>query len=447
MDAFRKEVVAFLNATVEKAHRTARISACLDEAMSYMKRQSVSYPMHLLPWQCCTHPSNRDRYMLNTDHCHGLIDDISAVGAIPKMVDAVATEACEDDISSNVKLIEQSNGRLAAIDPGSIKASCLAASHFTAGANCFHREVAHPGNENLTVGGKLNVAKLRAWDPTYADLVEHGYEFTMVPRWVLNEVPEFVWLIQAGKNVNVAKKEHQVQIADRIFAESRRCMDPQGKVDYNKVKDKILMTKPTNPECKFVNANCAGADPFMLRQCRDFVRANCSLKHTIGEKEWQVLSEEKTHMKRAPRFRWALVQYMYFYGDTTLGDVKKVQSSQLQDNIEKADQTMNQFRGIFFTSSPSSAVVRTIGMAECQIAAATLTLKSAMHKSMWVVAHHYFEELKQKLQVEAESPYKILAYKDDVEFFNPKADTSAQAASKNSTSVMKSPCAHALTLM
>ena len=147
------------------------------------------------------------------------------------LYDAVAiTEACGDDICNNVELIKQSNGRLGALDPGNAKAACLAASHFTAGANCFHPQVVRDGNTNATVDRKLTISKLHAWDPVYADLVEYWYEFTMVPRWVLNEVPGMVWLIQAGENVNVAKKEHQVQIADRIFEECRRHRDPQGKV-------------------------------------------------------------------------------------------------------------------------------------------------------------------------------------------------------------------------
>lgn len=444
LDNKKKDAIKFCTGVCEKAHRTSRISACLDEALDYLCRTKVSQLIHLLPTQVCTHPQNRDKNMLNGETVHTLIDDIASVGAIKKKVEAVCTDATDDDIALNVQLVNQSNGRLGSIEAADVTASALASSHFTSGCVCFHRQVAHD-NPNITVDGMLNISKLRAWDPVYADLVEFGYDWTRVPRWLFDNVPEMLWLVQAGKNVHVAQGEQQIQLAERIFDESNRHMNPDGKVSYDAVKGKILMTKPDNPECvphmfKFVNANCAGADPFMLRQTKDFVRANCSFKHKIGVKEWQVLADEKPWLKKTSRFRWGLIEYMYYFGDCVLADIKKMHLAAMQKDIELADNTMNQFRKIF--SQCDARCIRYIGLAEVHITAATLGLKSAMHKNMYVVAHFFFEQLKATLGVEVESPYKSMAMNADADFFKEKPTATATTQASSSDAVMNPPCAH-----
>ena len=444
IDEAKYNILLAVGQYVHEAHVNGKIKSNLESAMNYLKDKKVSYPAKVQVWQVATYPGNRDGLMLSTDRVHRLISEISDVGCSRKTVsdECILTEASAgEDFARNQTLLEEAAGKLGVWDESLIKFSALASSHFSAAGRCFHQEVEHE-DARVTMNGKLSLEKLRLHDAIYHDILMNGMDCTVVPRWIIDSVPGFQWLIQAGKNVELAAGEHDLQVMERIHSLAGQHKDPDGRVDFSKIKLAICMSKP---KClpsvpgmfTFVTCNAGSAnDPFLLKNARNYVRSCCPSKHSISPDSWKMLNAENKAMSHLPRIRWALVQYLYKYGDGTIkdSDFKKLTTVNLEADRIKANEIMKDLRAAT-VGRDHVDINRLVGDMEVDIIASLFSLPNSIHSSVDVVAHSFMLNLAKLLRIDkipsSWPNYEQAAMTADKAFFEVSSTTAAAKASTN----------------
>lgn len=292
----------------------------------------------------------------------------------------------------------------------------------------IHQGVEH-SDERVTINGKLNLDKLKSYDKVYHDIVTTTIKYTVIPRWVLELIPGMTWLIQAGKNTKIDAGEHELQVMERVHALARSSIDLQGRVDYKAIKDRILMSKPRCMQAvpsifTFVTHNGGSVnDPFLLRDARDFIRSHCPGANSISAESWALLAVEKDSCRKTPRLRWALVEYLYLYGDTCKeSDLKKLTASNCESARNHADKLMNCMRAhaIKVMGSIRGDVVKLMGQFEVNMVAAALNLKHQLHKDFDVLCHKFMLDFAELTDTSPDLTYKAAAEAKDMAFFQDK---------------------------
>ena len=168
-----------------------------------------------IPESCRIHEQNRDGLGVSAGHVSELLSSILALGFVESECRGVCIELTSDSSGErtrlfNVRLAEESKGRLAAVQPEMIRYASVVGSHSNQVMRGFALGAAHT-EPRVTVGGMLNLELLGKIDPAFAKAVREGVSWVIVSHKAQANMPEFAGLMQAAGNaaVQVAKPEDE----------------------------------------------------------------------------------------------------------------------------------------------------------------------------------------------------------------------------------------------
>jgi hypothetical protein len=193
-DEVRAEIRDLLNRA-----ETVSLVQSIRQLFALLEKHDLMHKSKLRPGLVGCHQENRDGYGVNGHDVAQLATDIYGIGFDPTEVKAVAAQIDQSDtitIDFNTAMVAQSFGLLAPIE-ASLQYASLWGSHTNQVLRAFAANVPHT-NPDITVDGKLNLSKLRLTDPTFADAVEQGVEWSIISWRAIKEFPRLANLVQAA---------------------------------------------------------------------------------------------------------------------------------------------------------------------------------------------------------------------------------------------------------
>lgn len=147
-----------------KACETGGLVQGMAKLMAFLKQKGLAAEVKIPCAYIGVHEQNRDGEGVSSNHVHQLIDDISSLGYHESSNKPIAIEvppgpAGDRTREFNVRLANESGGKLAPVEPMMIKYASVTGSHCNQAFRCFEAGVGH-GSESLTIDGKLSIAML-----------------------------------------------------------------------------------------------------------------------------------------------------------------------------------------------------------------------------------------------------------------------------------------------
>jgi hypothetical protein len=316
--------------------------------LNFCKNENISYILRMPPHMVGVSRFNRDAQnnpcgMVNPMDVHALIDKLWDVGFSWSEVRALAREHSEDDnetILANEKMKELSGGKLAPFDRGCTKIISVWGAHTNAACHCVAAGVCHD-NAELTIDGKLSVAKVQMRDPNFAMAALQGLEWIIIPAEVFKHFPDLESLLQSAGNIaaHMAKGESEQQVIRKIHSEYVRmkvALKPGEKVDCEQLKRAVLKSKPP----------CAASVPFMipfvmkygggtsasfLTENEQYIVGRCSSERVVAPDLYDAICIDMKGEAQATIFRNGLMKAAY----TEIHNVQKGESRWITANDAK----------------------------------------------------------------------------------------------------------------
>jgi hypothetical protein len=149
-------------------YNEGKIVSSVEGLLRFLESKGLAHRMRIHCANVGVHTSNRDSYGINGRDVQGLAKDIFVQGwSFAKVKDAIAVEIPPADTeieTFNKKLVANSQGLLAPIEPGSLKIASLTKGHTTQMLRCIHYgvDIADEAARSLMgIDGKFNVEKIR----------------------------------------------------------------------------------------------------------------------------------------------------------------------------------------------------------------------------------------------------------------------------------------------
>lgn len=145
------------------------------------------------------------------------------------------------------KALAQKNERLPPVTDHSIRYGSLSCSHTNMYLRCVASAVASDDTD-VAEEGKINLAKIKARDPQFADAAVSGLQWTVLSHRVATRFPKLLGMIQAAKNASgqVARRENEVQVLLRLQAAAVSAMTASASphVDWKSIQAKVVESRP-----------------------------------------------------------------------------------------------------------------------------------------------------------------------------------------------------------
>ena len=232
--------------------------------------------------ELAVHPENRSRSGVNAFDSHRLVAHLKAVGAdTDHLAKSIAWEMfpsgpdMNEQLEFNIRLVVQSQGLLAPLN-GTEKLLTIASSHMAAGcravkAGCkSHEETLCDSHSNGQSSGVINSEKVLRGSPSLAELVNSGWDFTIIPWYLAKLFPEMPEFAQRALNSEhgaaAAQSELQVMSSMALYVEA---MD-QSNINWKAVADHAASSRPACYEyldtlCEFIRYFSGGAGAPIVR--------------------------------------------------------------------------------------------------------------------------------------------------------------------------------------
>ena len=254
-----------------------------NKIMNKLWKANIPYRATLSIWDVLVHPENRSGLGLNPFDVHKTLAKVKEIGADKEAVHracafemAPVGEEREAQIAFNQNLIERASGMLADLR-GQERVCSVATSHFTAGCRAAVDSCETPEVTIKDKNGKLNFAQLVEHDTNFAELIQEGWQWTILPYIVQVAWPKLPDLIQDALNAEHAtfsmasELQVMVSIANRALAAFN-----QGQVpDWAKIKNEIRASQPPCADyletlCEFVRLYAGGNGAPIVRYLEGF---------------------------------------------------------------------------------------------------------------------------------------------------------------------------------
>jgi hypothetical protein len=387
-----------------------------------LRRAGLMYEIKLQPRMVGCHPSNRDGYGINPHDVHSLLFDIYGIGFSLDELKAVCVEIGDDKsiVDWNLEMVLEAHGMLAPVEAAFLKYASLMGGHTNQG----FRALAHgclSDNEDMTLGGKLSIEKIKERDPSLAMAAVHGVTWQVITSATVAAFPRMCGLVQAAGNAagQIAKGEHELQVLRKLHntyvLEQKRC----AQVAFADVKLIVMRSKPPCVQSipgmyQFMLKYSGGAAGAMIRETESFVKANAPSSRTVSPEIWDAIVGDFKGPEQAARFRHGLLKLMYtdVGCKVTVGDIKKCGSKDVLPSVVIAESLMNELRRIVETEKISAIDARdALGALDLQLAGFVID-KYTKVGSVSQIAHQCILELRIKTtRKDIASPWEAEAMK------------------------------------
>jgi hypothetical protein len=385
---------------------TGALVPAIKSLFETLRRAGLMYEIKLQPRMVGCHPSNRDGYGINPHDVHSLLFDIYGIGFSLDELKAVCVEIGDDHsiVEWNLEMVLESHGMLAPVIAAFLKYASLMGGHTNQG----FRALSHgclSDNEEMTLGGKLSIEKIKDRDPALAMAAVHGVTWQVITSATVAAFPRMCGLVQAAGNAagQIAKGEHELQVLRKLHntyvLEQKRC----AQVAFADVKLTVMRSKPPCVQSipgmyQFMLKYSGGAAGAMIRETEAFVKANAPSSRTVSPEIWDAIVCDFKGPEQAARFRHGLLKLMYtdVGCKVTVGDIKKCGSKDVLPKVVIAESLMNELRQVVETYGISAINARdALGALDLHLAGFVID-KYTKVGSMSQIAHQCILELRIK---------------------------------------------------
>lgn len=254
---------------------------------------------------------NRGGYGVNFFDVQENTSDIAATKWYDKLFKGVVTdiEAAEFDevIAFNMRQVAASNGILAEIEPHKATHQTLCGGHTTQGMKAVEARGPH-WDTSLTMDGRLCLARVEEKSPTFAEAIRNGAEYTIVPSWVLKQIPGLDNAIQAAGNTgqNIAKAVNDPQMLQRV------AIMVQAEQSFEQVKEEFKKTRPKNLEAlpHMFNFIRKFPDTTLINGTITYIKS-VDVKRKVSATTYDALQTDYKGANQAPRVRYGILAALY----------------------------------------------------------------------------------------------------------------------------------------
>ena len=315
--------------------------------MTVLRKHNLLKQQKLLPDEVAVSPSNRDGFGVSPAETHALVEGISKVGWSDSQPNPIAFEICEKNMQAvldfNERLHQTSDGMLPSMDPKMVRYESLSASHTNACLRCIVHGALHPYPEDseLTVQGKLDLARVQRVDTGLAQAATQGMYWSIVHASVAHEFPQLRDLIQAAANTagQLSRHEHEWQMSRRIQGMLAKKVD----ASWIDLKGPLGLTRP--PKALFETLPYIFAFlkkfqiPHLLENTESRMKRLQKMDVQLGEQFWKALSSDhKNPEVFIVWFRHAMMSHAYCSPRSlSTQDVRKALSKEAEEKVLKCE--------------------------------------------------------------------------------------------------------------
>ena len=162
------------------------------------------------------------------------------------LITDIPTAEYDDIIEFNTTMVNGSNGLLAPVEARKATHMSLWGGHTTQGFRTVRAGCPH-WDTSLCVDGKLSILRVSQVCPRYADAIQNGAEYKVVPSWFLQKYPGLDDAVQAAGNViqNVSKSETDLQMLRKLLNKIKAGQSfEQIKMAFKKTRPKNISALP-----------------------------------------------------------------------------------------------------------------------------------------------------------------------------------------------------------
>ena len=179
------EIKAQVDSLILKAEEHNLVQS-VKQIFKVLGAAGMMYDLKIPPMLIGCHPSNRDGYGINPNDVHRLISDIFTLGFDHGEVKAVCSEIDPAEAAKvqawNDKMIQESAGKLAPLECD-LRYATLWGGHTNQCLRAVAAGLVHE-DERLVAGGKLNLQKIAATDPIFAEAAVGGAQWQVLSHKV-----------------------------------------------------------------------------------------------------------------------------------------------------------------------------------------------------------------------------------------------------------------------
>ena len=383
--ALSPALIAQIDHLVEKYEQGHNLVKIGQQILELLRSEGHVQRLTLPPKCVGVHPANRDGMGISARDCHGLLDDIIAIGFVSNRVHAVATEVCSDDQRLwNERLVSGAGGSLGECRGQELKALSLSASHTNFCLRILLDSVQHSGGE-MTLDGRLSMECLRMKDAAFHEAATKGLTWDVIPKMVIDQWPCLPALIQQGGNVDVNRGEHELQLLRRLHQMYVDRANRGETTNLDDIKNKAWASKPPFASSlqfmwQFAMKFSGGSKAPMMEETEAFVMNHAKAKH-LGESVWRAISEEHAAANKHLLTRWrhALLKTAYVHSLTASEVKRSLSNKDLLPRVVEANDLMLEVRMLLKNVDEkhllSHDCSKAIGLFEVQLAQFVLGIK------------------------------------------------------------------------
>ena len=333
----------------------------MDAVFQALKKANLLYEQRISARFMGVHPCNRDGSGVSADHVHCLLRDIVELGWADAEFKGICVEVSDKEAQRireyNARIVQESAGKLAAMEDSALKFATISGSHTTQVLRLFLAGTKHE-LQSVTEGGHLSLEKLRRQDPSFWEACFTGVLYKVVSHLVPEVWPTFCRLAQSAANASghVAREENELQLCRKILARIQaihKASGPARSVTFTDVKADVLRSKPRCSSSApalfmFTLKFCGGQTGHFLAETEAFVRGHGFGTRVLGLDFYDCLSADiKATTDQRVLLRHMALQFAYGAGDEkalTSTDVKKLLSPAMAAKADAAEGLSQQLR-------------------------------------------------------------------------------------------------------
>ena len=388
---------AKIKALLDKA-AGGRLVQSMTELHEYLMGQKLAWKQRLQCSLVGVHTANRDGLGVSAAHVHELIGSIAAIGYSCEESRSICLEIPSgpsgDEVRQfNDKLVSDSKGKLAAVEPGALRYASIVGSHANQACRAFVAGIGHD-SAAVTVDKKLSLSKLEMTDPAWFKAINEGVLWTIVSAEIQEKFPEYAGLAQAAGNTanQIASSEVDLQLCRKVSlaVEAHMKRKPGTAVQYGEIAPEILRSRPPSASSlpsifSFVMKCSGGSGPdAYLNRTERYIRGHGASNRSLGADLWGALAAEIKGSSQLVVFRHMLLKVAFCCADRTLTvtDVKRTLTSS-NSKVVQAEQLFLKTSRLLASQPNISEVQAALGKLEINLATFILGKKKlVVHETM-----------------------------------------------------------------
>jgi len=222
---------------------TTQAAGLVEKLLDHLVESGIGHRARIPCSKLVVARCNRGGYGIDFFDVQENVSDVTETHWYDKLSKGVATDIdpadFEEIMQFYIEQVSASNRMLAPIEPQKATHQTLCGGHTTQGMKAVEARCPH-WDLSLTMDGRLNLARVEAKSPSYAEALRSGAEYTIIPSWVLERFPGLDNAIQAAGNThqNIAKVVSDPQMLQRVSSMVN------ANQSYEQVKDEFKKTAP-----------------------------------------------------------------------------------------------------------------------------------------------------------------------------------------------------------